>query len=137
MKHPMDLNGNNLSFEAAKIYLTKESSKTGPMKTFSFLFHKLHPCLSVVCRFSMYLIYLGIWCYQLITDIIFINSFQNISISKVFINETMTSYQTITFDLYFNMMTAALVFYIAYFFMNLISYLSRENSNELTIKTKR
>ena len=137
MKHPLDMKGNNFSYEAANIFLTKESSKSGLKKIFSFLFNKLDPCLSVFCRVSMYLVYIGIWCYQLITDIIFINSFQKISISQVFQNETMISYQTITFDLHFNMMTAALVFYIAYFFMNLISYLYVENSNDLTIKTKR
>ena len=137
MKHPMDMKGNNLSYEAANIYLTKENSKTGNKKRFLSFCHKMHPCLAVVYRFSMHLIYLGIWCYQLITDIIFINSFQNISISQVFHNETMTSYQTLTFDLYFNMMTAALVFYIAYFFINLSSCLSGENSNELSNKTKR
>ena len=137
MKHPLDMKGNNFSYEAANIFLTKESSKSGLKKIFSFLFNKLHPCLSVFCRVSMYLVYIGIWCYQLITDIIFINSFQKISISQVFQNETMISYQTITFDLHFNMMTAALIFYIVYFFMNLISYLYVENSNDLTIKTKR
>ena len=113
--HPLDQTGNQMSLEVANLYLeTKKKSRRNYVPSM-----RCGKTCSFLCKMLVFIFQFLLWCYVLVTDIFFIHEFRNINITGMFTNSTNNvSFQTITIDLYFTMMTAAM---ICYFVIVLVS----------------
>ena len=112
MNHPMDLEGNKLSYEAALYYMKKKSLEGNTSGS-----EAIKNCCSKVSEVSLTMSHIFIWLYVLVTDIMVISNFSIILIPNNYNNVTMISYQTTTVDLYFNLMITALIIYLSFLFM--------------------
>ena len=116
MNHPMDLEGNRLSYEAALYYMKKKSLEGNTSG-----YEAIKNCCSKVSEAALTMSHIFIWLYVLVTDIMVISNFSIILIPNNYNNVTMISYQTTTVDLYFNLMITALIIYLSFLFIQTIT----------------
>jgi len=92
MQHPMDIKGNKMSYLAAKMFLKKQNLQNNqPESKIQNIIRKMSPFCSKVQRIFIFSVQVIIWVYVLITDILVIHNFKNISISIPFNNITRRS----------------------------------------------
>ena len=133
MKHPMDIKGSKMSFIAAKMFLEKQNDNLEFKK--KNCFPKISSICSTTKRIIMFSIQVIIWIYVLITDILVIHNFKNISINVPFNNNTSRSYEEVSalVDLYFNVMAFGVIFYAGYIIVTSIQRLcGKISTSELT-----
>ena len=139
----MDLRGSRRAFEAVKIFLTmdseKESSSLLPIQIPKLVTApKLSSCLTYPCTWALsklclllslcvshpastpvlvFILHFLVWCYELLTDVVFINNLWNFRIPLMYPRNMsyhehlpLISYESMTVDLYAPLLVLMLTF---------------------------
>lgn len=152
VKHPMDLRGSRRSLEAANIFLTMNDPKEDPSLIANNI-PELKPksprsmtCLTYPCQWAsskllnllslcvahpastsaaVFILHILIWCYELLTDVVFINNLWDFRIPIMYWSNSTNSedisylsYQSMTVDLYAPLLVMMLMFSLLFLILS-------------------